>query len=193
MVAYGKPLIMYSQPISLATAQAEHQVKSGLFLDVVIRKGAAILELLAREDEPLLVRRDALLILDLGLNVFDSVRGLNIKSDGLASQRLDEDLHTSTEAENQVQGRLLLDVVVAESPAVLELLTSEDQALLVGGNTLLVLNLSLDVLDRVGSLDVESDSLAGESLNEDLHVLFLIIIEIRPPFIIFEFNNAYIK
>ena len=168
-------------------------MKSGLFLDVVIRKGAAILELLAREDEPLLVRRDALLILDLGLNVFDSVRGLNIKSDGLASQRLDEDLHTSTEAENQVQGRLLLDVVVAESPAVLELLTSEDQALLVGRNTLLVLNLSLDVLDRVGSLDVESDSLAGESLNEDLHVLFLIIIEIRPPFIIFDFNNAYIK
>ena len=102
-------------------------------------------------------------------------------------------LHATTEAEHQVQGRLLLDVVVAESPAVLELLTSEDQALLVGRNTLLVLNLSLDVLDRVGSLDVESDSLAGESLNEDLHVLFLIIIEIRPPFIIFEFNNAYIK
>ena len=140
-----------------------------------------------------MIRGDAFLVLDLGLDVDDGIRRLDVQRDGLASQRLDEDLHTSTEAENQVQGRLLLDVVVAESPAVLELLTSEDQALLVGRNTLLVLNLSLDVLDRVGSLDVESDSLAGESLNEDLHVLFLIIIEIRPPFIIFEFNNAYIK
>ena len=36
-----------------------------LLLDVVVRERAAILELLAREDEPLLVRRDALLVLDL--------------------------------------------------------------------------------------------------------------------------------
>jgi len=34
-------------------------VKGGLLLDVVVREGAAILELLAREDETLLVRGDA--------------------------------------------------------------------------------------------------------------------------------------
>ena len=43
-----------------AAAQAEHEVQRGLFLYVVVGKGAAVLELLAREDEALLVGRDAL-------------------------------------------------------------------------------------------------------------------------------------
>jgi hypothetical protein len=43
-------------------------------------------------------------------------------------------LGTTTEAEHQVEGGLLLDVVVAESTSVLELFASEDQTLLVGGN-----------------------------------------------------------
>jgi hypothetical protein len=51
------------------------------------------------------------------------------------------DLHTATKTENKVKGGLLLDVVVGKGPAVLELLSSEDQALLVRRNTLLVLNL----------------------------------------------------
>lgn len=37
-----------------------------------------------------------------------------------------------------MKGRLLLDVVVGQGAAILQLLTSEDQALLVRGNTLLV-------------------------------------------------------
>ena len=37
-------------------AKAEHKVERRLLLDVVVREGAAILELLAREDETLLVR-----------------------------------------------------------------------------------------------------------------------------------------
>jgi hypothetical protein len=47
-------------------------------------------------------------------------------------------LTTTTQAEDEVKGRLLLDVVVRKSAAILELLTGEDQALLVRGNTLLV-------------------------------------------------------
>ena len=42
----------------LATAQAQHQVQSALLLDVVVRQSAAVLELLARENQPLLVGRD---------------------------------------------------------------------------------------------------------------------------------------
>ena len=42
-------------------------------LDVVVRKCAAILELLAGEDQSLLVGWDPLLILDLALNVVDCV------------------------------------------------------------------------------------------------------------------------
>ena len=47
-------------------------------------------------------------------------------------------LTTTTQAQHEVQGRLLLDVVVRKSAAVLKLLTSEDQTLLVRGDTLLV-------------------------------------------------------
>lgn len=47
-------------------------------------------------------------------------------------------LGTTTEAEHEVEGGLLLDVVVREGAAVFELLAGEDQALLVGGDTLLV-------------------------------------------------------
>ena len=59
-----------------------------------------------------------------------------------------------------MEGGLLLDVVVAEGAAILELLAGEDKALLVGGDALLVLDLGLHVIDRVGGLDVEGDGLA---------------------------------
>ena len=44
-------------------------MKSGLFLDVVVRKGTAIFKLLAGENEALLVGWDSFLVLDLGLDV----------------------------------------------------------------------------------------------------------------------------
>merc|ERR1712188_267567 len=78
-------------------------------------------------------------------------------------------VHASTEAEHEVKGRLLLDVVVGEGAAVLELLSGEDEALLVWWNTLLVLDLSLYILDGIGRLDLEGDGLAGERFHEDLH------------------------
>ena len=64
-------------------------------------------------------------------------------------------LGSSSEAENQVKRGLLLDVVVGEGPAVLELLSGEDQALLVGRDALLVLDLGLDIVDSVGGLDLQ--------------------------------------
>ena len=67
-----------------------------------------------------------------------------------------------------MERRLLLDVVVAQRAAVLELLAREDEALLVGRDALLVLDLLLDVVDRVARLDVERDGLAREGLDEDL-------------------------
>ena len=62
-----------------------------------------------------------------------------------------------------------MDVVVAEGSAVFKLLSSEDEALLIWGDTFLVLDLSLDVFNRVRWLNIESDGLTGEGLNEDLH------------------------
>merc|ERR1712109_434197 len=135
--------------------ETEDKVESGLLLDVVVGEGPSVLKLLASEDQPLLVRGDALLVLDLGLDVLDGVGGLYLKGDGLASQGLDEDLHTSPKTEDKVEGGLLLDVVVEEGPSVLELLASEDQPLLVWGDALLVLDLGLDVFDGVGGLDLK--------------------------------------
>ena len=73
-----------------------------------------------------------------------------------------------------MQCRLFLDVVVGQGAAVFELLACKDEALLVWGDAFLVLDLSLDVLDGVGGLDVEGDSFAGEGFNEDLHCWLLV-------------------
>ena len=97
-------------------------------------------------------------------------------------------LSTTTETKHQVEGRLLLDVVVAERAAILELLAREDQALLVGGDAennvdqddtlgsdglhyvpLLVLDLGLDIVDGVRGLNLEGDGFAREGLYENLH------------------------
>jgi hypothetical protein len=61
-----------------------------------------------------------------------------------------------------VKSRLLLDVVVGKSTTILKLLAGEDQALLVRGDALLVLNLGLDVIDGVAGLHLKGDSLAGD-------------------------------
>jgi hypothetical protein len=92
-------------------------------LDVVVGESAAVLKLLASEDQSLLIRRDTLLVLDLRLDIVDRVGRLNLQSDGLASERLDDctigkrkvsscennqcvltDLHASTETKDQVKG-----------------------------------------------------------------------------------------
>ena len=54
-------------------------MKSGLFLDVVVAQSAAILELLSGEDETMLIWGDSCLVLDLGLDVVNGVRRLDIK------------------------------------------------------------------------------------------------------------------
>ena len=48
-------------------AEAEDEVEGALLLDVVVREGAAVLQLLAGEDKPLLVRGDPLLVLQTRL------------------------------------------------------------------------------------------------------------------------------
>jgi hypothetical protein len=107
-------------------------VKRRLLLDVVVGECSAVLELLAREDQPLLVRRDALpayvrkallrqepnsLVLNLRLDVVNGVGRFDLQSDSLASQpetsasdqiiatinsRLHKDLHTTTQPQDEV-------------------------------------------------------------------------------------------
>ena len=114
-------------------------MEGGLLLDVVVRESAAVLELLTSEDKSLLIWRNTFLVLDLGLDVLNSVGWLDIEGDGLTSEGLDEDLHTTSESEDEMEGGLLLDVVVGQGPAVLKLLAGKDQPLLIWRDTLLVL------------------------------------------------------
>ena len=78
---------------SATTSESEDQVKGGFLLNVVVRKSSAIFELLASEDESLLIGRDALLVLDLSLDILNSVRGLNVEGNSLTSESLNENLH----------------------------------------------------------------------------------------------------
>jgi hypothetical protein len=79
-------------------------------------------------------------------------------------------LHTTAQSENQMECWLFLNVVVGEGSAVFQLLACEDESLLIGRDTLLILNLSLDVFNGVWWFNVKSDSLASESLYENLHI-----------------------
>ena len=73
----------------------------------VIRKGSAVFELLAGEDQALLVGRDAFLVLDLGLDGINCVGGLDFKRDRLAGQGLDKDLHATAQSQDEMKRRFL--------------------------------------------------------------------------------------
>ena len=54
--------------------KTQHQVDRGLLLDVVVAEAATVFQLLARENEALVVWGDASLVLDLGFHsVFEGV------------------------------------------------------------------------------------------------------------------------
>ena len=55
------------------------EVKGGL-LNIIIRKCVTILKLLASEIQALLLRRNALLVLDLGLHIVNCIGGFNLKA-----------------------------------------------------------------------------------------------------------------
>ena len=137
-------------------------MKGRLLLDVVVREGAAVLELFTSEDEALLVGWDTLLVLNLGLNIVDSIGRLHLEGDGISGHGLDEDLHATAETEDEMEGAFLLDVVVGEGAAVLELLSGEDEPLLVRWDAFLVLDLRLDVVDSIRGLDLKSNRLTRD-------------------------------
>jgi len=68
-----------------------------------------------------------------------------------------------------MEGRFFLDVVIRKCSAIFELFSGEDQSLLLWWNSLLVLDLSLDVGDGVIRLYVQCDRFPSEGLDEDLH------------------------
>jgi hypothetical protein len=103
--------------------------------------------------------------------------------------------NTTTKTKDQMKSGFLLDVIVRESATIFQLLASKDQTLLIRGDTFLILDLLLDIVDRVGAINksvhksnnvsvwykhfpqrgmvvpfhFKSDSLSSKSLDKDLH------------------------
>lgn len=88
---------------------------------------------------------------------------------GLCEDLLFTLLSSTAETEHKVECALFLDIVVGEGPSIFELLPCEDKTLLIRRNSLLVLDLGLHVVDRIGRLDIECDCFTREGLDEDLH------------------------
>ncbi|BBN14988.1 hypothetical protein Mp_6g16050 [Marchantia polymorpha subsp. ruderalis] len=76
-------------------------------LDVVVGQRPPILKLLSGKNQPLLIWRDAFLVLNLRFHVVNRVRALHLKSYGLAREGFNEDLHASSQPQDQMQGRFL--------------------------------------------------------------------------------------
>ena len=68
----------------------KHSSAQTHFLDIIIRQRTPILQLLAGEDQTLLVGGDALFVLYLRLYVVDGVGGLDFEGDGFAREGFDE-------------------------------------------------------------------------------------------------------
>ena len=157
------------------SSKSEDQVKSGLFLNVVVWKSSSIFKLLSSKDKSLLIWGNSFLILDFSFDILNGVCWFNIKGDGFTSEGLNEDLHTSSKSENEMESGLFLDVVIGEGSAVLELLTSKDESLLIWWDSFLVLDLSLDVFNGVCWLNIKGDGFTCECFDENLHFWFLLL------------------
>ena len=62
----------------ISTTQAQNQMQSGFLLYVVVTEGSTIFQLLASEDQSLLVWGDAFFVLNLGLYILNGIRGLYV-------------------------------------------------------------------------------------------------------------------
>jgi len=69
-------------------------------------------------------------------------------------------LTATTETEDEMKGGFLLDIVVGESTAILELLAGKDQTLLIWWNAFLILDFCFNIIDGIGGLNLKGDGFA---------------------------------
>ena len=101
----------------------------------------------------------------------DHLLGLELSGKSSESWlNLDGSHTSSSKSEDEMEGRFLLDIVIRKSSSVFELLTSEDESLLIWGNTFFILNLGLNVFDGVSRLNVKSDCLSCKGFDKNLHL-----------------------
>jgi hypothetical protein len=144
-------------------------VECAFLLNVVVSHRPPVLQALSREDESLLVTRNTFLVLNLSLDVLNAVSLIGLNSHGLSGKCPHENLHASSQSQHEVQGALLLDVVVGHCPSIFETLSGEDESLFAGWDALLLSNTFLDLGNAVGVLHIDSHGLPSESSHEYLH------------------------
>ena len=69
-----------------------------------------------------------------------------------------------------MDGVFLLNVVVSKSACLLELLSCENESLLVGWDSFLIVDQLLEVGNSLSCLNLASDGSSGECFYKDLHV-----------------------
>jgi len=95
--------------------------------------------------------KERFFVLDFEFCSGDGIVGFYVEVDvevRTSDPRLDFDFHPTRETKDQVKSRIFLDVVVGEGTRVFELLSSEDEALLVRLNSFLVVYLLFHVFDE---------------------------------------------
>ena len=140
-------------------------------MDVVIAESATILiKLLSFKDQAVLIGWYTFFILDLGLHGLNGIGSLNIEGDNLAREGKDEDLHASIlKTDKQVNGCLILNIVVSEGFAVLQILTLTYQNLLICGDALYVLDFGFHAFNCVSVVHGESENLVRGDLQLYFH------------------------
>src|SRR5689334_10148384 len=68
------------------------------------------------------------------------------------TEKTQSDHHTTTQAKNEMQSTLLLNIVVAHGSLILKLFSSKDETLLIRWNTFFILDFALDVCNRIIAL-----------------------------------------
>ena len=166
-------------------SQSSCQIDLRPLLNVEVRNGLAVVpNTLSIEDYIewfekvwVLIKIVSFICTILGLENLHGVWRLEVKSSLSAANMLDLDLHTTSVQE--IESWFHLDVVVREGYAVFQLLSSEHKSLLIGRDTLLVLNLGLHVFNSIAWLNIEGNSLSCKGLDEDLHLKILHVILIN--------------
>jgi hypothetical protein len=148
-------------------------------LNTTYRNRTTVFKLLARKNQPLLVGRDSLLVLNLAHHLVDRVRPLRRYT--LACQHLEESACRADEEQDSESSPF--GCRSPQCPTVLQMLATANQPLLVRWGDLLVINLALHHFDRVRRIHLDGDGLPGQRLDDHLHdnANLLVCHEFCPP------------
>ncbi|RDY12636.1 hypothetical protein CR513_02531, partial [Mucuna pruriens] len=78
-------------------------------------------------------------------------------------------LHTTTKAQHQMQSGFLLNIIISKGTTIFQLLPSKDKPLLIWWDALLVLYLSLHIINRIRTFNLQSYGLPRQGLHKNLH------------------------